>query len=244
VLYVLTEGAGLKARILAWKLELQIPVDERVGVHIYRDGLQLLNPHDEAWLAAQIERLGVKVVIVDTLTGVLEGQKQNEDTVMGGAAAVANRLSRRHGVFVWFLHHVRKDGESERGSGALRAGVDVMWEIKTTENDVQIHCSKMRDAEQFQPLQLERLTIDGFPSYVLRPAGCVPNPAASLTPKAEHAVSVLAKTFGRDGATFTEWQKASGIKERTLYDLRTRLLDLGAISQQNKRFYAVRGVSS
>jgi hypothetical protein len=113
-----------------------------------------------------------------------------------------------------FIHHTGKNGDLERGSGALRGAADVMIKCGTRGDRklVSIECNKMKEAEPFRDTVagLERVQISASDSSL-----AVANLRTEAKDEAGHvdaAIKVLAQ-FGSLGATNKEWLGA--FKEST-----------------------------
>jgi len=81
-----------------------------------------------------IERLDTEMdvvptlIVVDTLARCFEGN-ENEQEDMGSFVGAIDHLRHEYGAAVLAIHHARLDGDRERGSTALRGGLDTMLAI-------------------------------------------------------------------------------------------------------------------
>jgi hypothetical protein len=106
------------------------------------------------------------LIVVDTLVRVAVGMDENSARDMGEIVAAAEALRRSFDASILLIHHTRKDGNSERGSSALRGAADLMIECKWSsefENIVTLTCSKMKDDEPFADIEigLEKVDVGG-----------------------------------------------------------------------------------
>lgn len=92
------------------------------------------------------------VLFIDTLHSATAGADENSAGDMGKVLESCREAIRELGCAVILVHHTGKNGESERGSSALRGAMDVMIHIKRdSENDTKavMQCTKLKDGEQW-----------------------------------------------------------------------------------------------
>ena len=152
VVYVAAEGrGGLKDRARAWWLAHDKPdmsrmrwlpevVDLRSRTAI-EDGRQALASLPE-WPG---------LVVVDTLARSMPGGDENAVKDLGEFLTGTDALRGDGSAVV--VHHTGKDGDSERGSTALRGAADLMVKVKRDGRSLRLDliCDKLRDAEEWRP---------------------------------------------------------------------------------------------
>jgi len=158
VVYVVGEGlSGIGSRLRAWKSEYS--VSGSVGVYFKNGPVQLLDALDVTRFIARVKELPAppRLIVLDTLARCLVGGDENSARDMGLAIAALDRIRAETGSAVLIVHHTRKDGESERGSTALRGAVDAMFSVKKEGGRLTLSYEKEKDAPDFpsMPLQLK-----------------------------------------------------------------------------------------
>lgn len=181
---------------------------------------------------------------------------------MGEIVAGIEALRREHNAAVLVIHHTRKDGESERGSSALRGDADVMIECKESgdfANVIVLKCSKMKDDEPFPDMDIELEKIDlgnGRSSLV---AGTPPpllnrtyklRPSSAQDQHCERISQILTDKFSQSGASHGEIKRAyceeTKMSDSTFNRALRDLLNSGRVRRDGKgrgaRYFPV-GVS-
>jgi KaiC/GvpD/RAD55 family RecA-like ATPase len=246
VLYVAAEGLyGLKLRVEAYQKKHDLRAE---NIRYLGEAFSLLNSEHVETLLAKLQTEGIQpdLIVLDTLARLMVGADENSAKEMGQAIAGIDRLRQETLATVLVIHHTRKTGGIERGSSALRGAADVMIECSLAETAgvVQFKCDKMKDAEQFEPinLKLDRVSVgNGRTSLAIRGweewiEGGV------IRKSAEEALEVLIQKFGREGATNGEWQKAfhdATGKEKSTFDRALRELKAaGRVTQTGSKYRA------
>jgi hypothetical protein len=235
VVFVAAEGsAGLPARVRAWKAHhgLQDYADY-LGVWFVTQPVQLLEPASVARFLMSLTSLddAPGLIVIDTLARCMVGGDENSSKDVGLAIAALDRICRATGATVLVVHHTRKDGESERGSSALRGAMDTMLSLRGEEGELVLTCEKMKDAAAFGPIPL--FLVPMADSCVVTTAKPAWQYSTQRLPKIElAALLVLSSHFAGDGATTTEWLKACDIKERSFYRARKLLVSNGYVAER------------
>lgn len=217
VVYVAAEGtAGLGMRLRAWKEEYGIT--RTLGVQFRTDPVQLLEPRAVAAFLADVATLPAppRLIVFDTLARCMVGGEENSAKDMGLAMDAADRIRRATGAAVLLVHHSRKDGDTERGSTALRGAVDAMLSLKNDDGRLRLVCEKMKDAPEFAPIALELKRV-GDSCVVITATGPLQYGAAELTPSECQALETLQSPMFEDGASASRWLEASGLPQRTFF---------------------------
>lgn len=99
------------------------------------------------WLSNNMPNLDL--LIIDTFHSAIVGSDENSARDMGAVLEAAKKASQSLGCAIILVHHTNKQGESERGSSALRGAMDVIIWIKR--NGVRVmKCSKLKDGQEWK----------------------------------------------------------------------------------------------
>lgn len=171
VVYISAEGGtGMGKRALAWLLTAGIdPVAVKMAwliesIPIYADSDQMTTLLDRITEEA---RLSPSLVVIDTLARCFDGD-ENETEDMGRFVAGTDQLRHQLGTTVLVVHHTRLGGDRERGNTALRSAADTMIALEGEGNQITLTCNKQKDAEEFKPIELERVAVEGTDSCIVR----------------------------------------------------------------------------
>lgn len=131
VLYVLGEGVGrFNLRVMAWQQHHGVAGDEH-EFHTYVEPINLLNDNDVEDVRRAVESLGPKLVVFDTLSRCIAGEDENSQAVMSKAVKALDYIKAGSAGCVGLsLHHLNASGTRERGSTALRGGVDTQIALR------------------------------------------------------------------------------------------------------------------
>jgi hypothetical protein len=246
VLYVAAEGLfGLKLRVEAYEKQHNLSPE---NIRFLGEPFNLLNPEALKRLLVTLEAGGIRpvLIILDTLARLMVGADENSAKEMGQAIDGMDRVRQETGATVLVVHHTRKMGGIERGSSALRGAADVMIECShaKTGGIVRLECDKMKDAEQFEPINLgsKRVALgEGRASLAITgwSEAVEAIEAGAVRKNAEGALKALRK-FGSEGATNSEWQKAfhdatrlqKSSFDRTLRELK----EAGRVTQTGSKY--------
>lgn len=102
---------------------------------------------------AKGEAQPLDILVIDTLHTATAGADENSAKDMGIVLNLAKRATKELGCAVVLVHHTGKNGESERGSSALRGAMDTMIHIaKLSDNGTKakMTCAKSKDSEAWQ----------------------------------------------------------------------------------------------
>ena len=89
-------------------------------------------------LAALIEKVRPRLLVIDTLTAVVKARRSGNSDVFRSQYQEVTRIrqiAELYGISVLLIHHTRKGGsdgviESIAGTGGISAGVDTVWRLK------------------------------------------------------------------------------------------------------------------
>lgn len=247
VLYISAEGAaGLQDRIEVWELAHGIDVSE--DFHILTDAPNLLSEEDVTDLLESIRfSFGGELpglVVADTFARVMLGGDENSVQAVSQVIAAAKRIQDESEATVLFLHHGNKARGDLRGSSAFLGGLDTAIkagrDADNKGNVVTLVCEKQKDAAEFEPIALQRRTVelaDGITSLVFDLVGKVDQ--ALL--KALDLQAILVKSVGPDGMEGDDWEALAkerlGIGRSTFHARKKVLTEQGFIEKtQDGRF--------
>jgi hypothetical protein len=176
--------------------------------------------------------------VIDTLARSMIGD-ENDTGDMSRLIATVDRVRELTNATVLLVHHTRKDSDLERGSSALRGGVDTLIYCEEGDEGRQLVCQKQKDAEAFVPIPFT--LVAGFGSCVVTstggdgPAGLT-EPGGRLTSRRLIALRSLSEAFTSKGATRSEWMRATNLPERTFYHASTWLVREGYAAENGSRY--------
>jgi hypothetical protein len=233
VLYVAAEGGrGYRKRVMAWKKaklieRTSIPVSfvlEPANLHGHEDVEHILR-------AADSMPEPPSLIVFDTLHRSMTGGDENSAQDIGLVMDRAARIRRELPGSVLFIHHTRKDGDTERGSVSIRGSVDTHAEVRETEDGWrELACIKQKDFDEFEPIKFDiRPYSDSCVIETFDPV----RRAKGLTPRQRDVLRTLVTSFAK-GTTSAEWQQTANVPPRTFYLVRGALVAQGLVSENEK----------
>lgn len=225
VLFVCAEGShGLAQRIDAWKAHYGVIQDtERLAV--LPEAVNLMAPAQAGELAHIAAAMEARLVVLDTWARCTVGGEENSTKDMGLAIEQADVIRKRSGACVLAVHHSGKSAEAgARGSSALEAAFDSVFEIAATDDLVTVKCTKQKHHPEGSPWYLRAIPTGD--SIVL---------GLARTDDEELSASVLATLAGLasievpGGVSTAIWRVAVDAPERTFFRHRKALLTAGLI---------------
>ncbi len=170
VVYIGAEGGtGIGKRVSAWlKAQNLKPTDASIAWLIEPIPINV----DSGEMAALLCRLNDEaeiapdLFIIDTMARCFDGD-ENQQEDMGRFVAGTDSLRHAFGATVMVAHHTNLGGFRERGNTAFRGACDTM--IKVTKEDTRIHleCTKQKDFEHFETIDVELTKVEGTDSCVI-----------------------------------------------------------------------------
>lgn len=157
VVYVAAEGqiGVAKLRVPAWLLHHEersdLPfrlIQETPRAASLTADLSEMFAAIEAACPGELPRL----VVYDTHARVMAGLDENSAQDTAKALELYDATSRRYSCAVLAIHHSGKNGEAERGSSALSAGVNTVLRMEYENRIAALSCEKMKDAEPPKPI--------------------------------------------------------------------------------------------
>ncbi len=172
------------------------------------------------------------------------GLDENSATDIASWAACYSRPARDRGCTVVLLDHVPHDGARARGSTRKKDEADVQWKLRNTKpfdrrRVGEIVLRREKDREAALPSVVKFKVGGGEDGFIFERSvetiGQSDNDA--LTESQEWALQAL-EGLGEKGATFTEWQKASGLAKSTFGDAKLHLERTGRVEKREGRYLA------
>lgn len=223
VLYVAAEGAyGLKRRIDAWEYAWHTKLTDE-GFMILTRPVNLLSPGEVAELCEQIRERGIRHVIVDTLARCLVGGDENSARDMGMAvdALYEIREATGDGGTVLAIHHTGKDRQTIRGSSALEAGVDTVYQTEGDGRLIHLKRTKRKDGPVDDAL---RLTLNPVADSVVVSAFS----GAGLSNSQDLIVRTLSSHFSGVGPVLlSTLREVTELPKATFYESVNNLVNRG-----------------
>ena len=235
VALIVTEGrGGLRARHDAAWAALKVPPDQRNGIYVVAEPIDLLRAEDVDELVAILKTISPVLLVIDGWARSLSEPDGDTGATVRAVQAV-DRIREALGCTVRAAHYPGWDVSRERGSSHLRASVDFLWSFKTdgTDDRLILECEKSRDAEPFQKIRLRRMIMNDSVTVELVDAPLQNRPR--LTGKQPNVLNAL-----RDAATRAEWAKVSvgsGISQATAYRHIDFLINHGYVEQRHDQHF-------
>lgn len=161
------------------------------------------------------------LVIFDTLARCLVGGDENSAKDVGLFVENCNIIQRAIGAAVLIVHHTGKTG-NYRGSSALYGAADSWIDFVNDDGFITVSCGKAKDWKPFEPRYLRM--VERAESVVLLSADGVSQRGGKLTEGQRKVLEALAMDIFRGpGAKQTQIANATGINEKTLYRILSRL---------------------
>jgi hypothetical protein len=173
---------------------------EQLDLHVITaPSLRLDLQMDQARLAATVERLRPKLLLLDPLVR-LHACDENSSMEIAGLLGFLRDLQRRHHVAIAIVHHLGKKahgqlGQGLRGSGDLHAWGDDNAYLTRKDGDIVLTLEH-RSAPPGDPIRL-RLVADPHPHLEVFEGNSSPSgstPPVTRTPLAEQILDVLGRT--------------------------------------------------
>lgn len=166
VLYIAGEGhAGFARRVAAWSQTHDVPLGK---VPFYKSNNAIIM-NDEAAatevvaeIDALVERAGQapKLVVLDTLARTMIGDENSSEKV-GEYIKALDEIKVKYGSTVLVVHHTGHGNKDRaRGSSVMFGALDAEFRVETWgETKVLITPTKMKDAEEPEPMAFLRVTV-------------------------------------------------------------------------------------
>jgi hypothetical protein len=194
-------------------------VSEIDGARFALRPVQIRDPGERQLLLFEIAKLHdpkPALVVLDTFARCFVGGEENSSKDVGEFVDAAAKIQEVTGGAVLILHHTGKgEGDSARGSSALRASADVMMLLRRTRDALRLTNNKQKDAEEFSPvcLGLEQIALGVHPKTGKTLSSCVVVTGAEAAPVASGMPGRLLDAllqFPGQRARSGEWHGAAG----------------------------------
>jgi hypothetical protein len=231
VVYVAAEGGGgYLNRCEAWLLEYGGAQPQNL-VFILRS-VPILDSVTLARFITTIRHFNPVLVILDTMARCLVGGDENSAKDVGVFIEGCDEIRRQTHAAVMVVHHTGKSG-NYRGSSALFGGCDNWIDFANDDGLITVSCGKAKDWKKFEPRYLRM--VERGASVVLLPAEQVTQRGAQLTEGQRKVLETLAlDVFQGPGAKAAQIMSSTGIPEKTLFRILSRLKRDGMIGQGNR----------
>lgn len=227
VVYVAPEGgSGYLKRCEAWLAQHGGKQPQNL-VFVLRS-VPILDAMAVAEFIATIRHHNPVFVILDTLARCIVGGDENSAKDVGVFVLGCDTIRQETGAAVMVVHHTGKAG-GYRGSSALFGAADSWIDFANDDGFITVSCGKAKDWRPFEPRYLRM--VEQAESVVLLPADKV-GKQSGLTEGQRKVLETLAlDVFQGPGAKQTQIANATGINEKTLYRILSRLKREEMISQ-------------
>lgn len=237
VIYMAGEDElGYEQRVTAWEVHTG---KDRENLYVSLGSVPVLESGEVKEFIESLKDLNPALVVVDTLARAMVGGDENSSRDMGLFIRACNEIQRKLECAVLLIHHTNKLGDAERGSGALRAGSDVMIKISALDDEITVECSKTKNSKPFETEYMRFIEVPGTDSGVLIKSDKVTSRDGihrlkDLTQsqvkvlRAIHELQDSESTKSGDIADFTRLPRESVLR------VCKRLKEYGLISQENK----------
>lgn len=220
-IYVAAEGAtGLGQRVRAFKEARGL--SSLVDAWFLEEPLHLIEMAEVLRFIRSVnQRIAVDpaLIVIDTLARSMPGRDENSAMDMGLLIAEADRLRKEYAATVMLVHHLRVDGERERGSTALRGGADTMIRVSKSGDRITVSCEKQKDAPAFPPFQLY-LAQAGTGAVLRDTPSEEADTSHELNSSEKTALFALSENIPM---SFSIWNRESGLPKSTFKNLPNKL---------------------
>lgn len=220
VLYIAGEGAyGLDARLRAWERTHNVRVPD--GLITLPYAVNVMQRTDVRLVADLVAELAIDLVVVDTLSRCMVGADENAAKDM--STAVGNLdLTRDAGATVLVVHHTGKDRSTVRGSSALEAAADTVYQTDGNGLSVTLRRTKRKDGPRDDEHRFTIEPVPGTESVILSASGNAPSSRDVI-------LSAYLSAYRETGATKAQLRMASGLAPATFHRALSALVTDGKL---------------
>lgn len=223
VLYVAAEGAyGLHQRLSAWEYAWGIPIPSD-SLMVLPTPVNLGNRASVHELRSMVVDLAPDLVVLDTLARCAVGLDENSAKDMGMVIDSLYRLrDDADGGTVLAVHHTGKDRSTVRGSSAVEAGVDTVYQIEGDAGLLKLSRTKRKDGPTPDVHQFRLEPVTGMESVVI-----VSTRGVDMRPTAHELLSTFMSTFSVTGASKAELRIVAAMPPASFSRAINSLIDEG-----------------
>jgi hypothetical protein len=175
------------------------------------------------------------VLIVDTYHTASVGVRENDAGDAGRVTATLRMMREALGCVPVLIHHAGKNGEAERGSGALRNAFDMMVRVAKVGNAHTMECDKARE-DEFWPAQAFSLVAAGdSPSVRVTWHGAANGTIVESRPRKAQALHWLRTAGGWHTAADVARSIGMDEESRAIYEYLDALVKAGDVEQTGGR---------
>ncbi len=225
-IYIAAEGEyDLEQRVPAWRKQHH-SAGEPIG-GCYGDVVNFFSTAEVEEFIKELKEARLELLVIDTMAAVMVGGDEDRAKDVNILLSNVRRVMKAAGCAALIVHHAGWDTKREKGSIALRAAADVVFETKMDDaaadgsHIVTLTCHKMRGMPKF-----ESFSVALVPVLVESPGGvftclAVAGPVTVLDHQPaeteRHAKKLVRLMFEEfpDGGTSGELERASGMSNST-----------------------------
>lgn len=174
VLYIAGEGGrGIKKRISALATDQNIRDRNIPGLYFRLKPLDVAEETQDIVDTFKALDICPGLIVVDTLACAFGGRDENNTGDMQTFVQALTGLSGELGVSCLVIHHTGRASGHERGSTALKSGVDTQFRCEAEMDDhnrikfVTLSCEKQKDWEEAEPILLSPRKVTSVSSESL-----------------------------------------------------------------------------
>lgn len=212
VMYVAGEDApGVKLRRNAWTQFWQQPRPEQFLM--WTEYFSLFEEGSVQDFISQVLPLGIKLIVLDTLSQCSRGADENSSKDMGIVMSNAQRIAHETGAAVLIIHHSRKDGNGYRGSSKIVFDTYGFFEVSKIDDVVEIAPVRVKNAEGIKPRYFRFIAVQvgSKESAVIAPAARVLSGKKLTENQAKILTTLALMTDSVGGAKSSELGQATNL---------------------------------
>lgn len=240
VLYVAAEGVyGIKQRVAAWQAAWNSDGSRELHNVTFLPTPVRLGSGQVNGFAEFIHQYGYEFVIIDTLARCAVGLDENSAKDAGLIVRDLDRIrAATNGGTVLAIHHTGKDGKTVRGSSAIEAAMDTVYQIEGDAQLMKLRRTKRKDGPTPDNLALRLEPVPGTDSVV------VSGGKVDMTPTVDRLMSTFVQAFEHSGATKADLRAAVDMSPGSFHRAVNRALQdslLVNVGTDQRPFYRLAG---
>lgn len=242
VLYVAAEGVhGIRQRVAAWESGWNFDWSSSnwgPTITFLPKAVQLGSGEMDSFVEF-IGEYEIDFVIIDTLARCAVGMDENSAKDAGLIIRDLDRiLEATTGGTVLVIHHTGKDGKTVRGSSAIEAAMDVVYQIDGDGQKMRLRRTKCKDRPTPDSLSLRLEPVPGTESVIVSSA------KVDTTPTVERLMSTFVQVFKDSGGTKADLRRAVDMSPGSFHRAVNRALEEGLlvnVGTNQRPFYRLAG---